>query len=207
MKARTTLICAFALMLAAGSAMAGPNDVGALLVGSGGSITMVEGAGEISAVVNLDFLGKGVQSGYVILRESKGPSGPATWSDLVIFTADDHAPTDTKGDVANRVVLISDIAGGGITQAQLDQLPGLGLPAITLAGITGATQMKKVFETSNNPYTSWKPTGMVYSFYSDPSYAAAPGVSPVAMLILFALLAITGMLVIHRKRRTQSMLT
>ena len=133
----------------------------------------------------------------------------------MIITAAGHKPTDTAGDAATKVVIVSEgTEGAGITDADLAAIQTQGLPLITVADIqvslTAGFAVKR-WETAGNKYapgTAWKPTnpkGIRYLLNSQPE-APVPGVSPAILAFLFGLLAITGVLVLRRKQNSGSTL-
>ena len=201
MKLRITFVLAFALMLAAGAAMAAPDDVGKLLSGSGWNVALnvpSEGSGECTGAVNV--FPSTVQSGYVILRESLGGGG--NYSDIVVITNSGHKPTGTAGDPADRIILISDSDEVGVTDANLSAcLTAAGLPVVTLADIAAAQSagFVKFRHEVKGPFSSYSPLGMNYDMYSAGD-VNLPGVSPATLALLVVALAMAGMLVLRRKR-------
>jgi hypothetical protein len=198
-------VLALAMMLAAGAAMADPNDVGKLLSGDGWNLSLIEPTepAECSGVVNI--FPSTAQTGYVILREELG--GGTKYSDIMIITNLGHKPTGIAGDAGDRVILVSESTeGAGVTDADLGCVATAGLPAITLADIAAADAagfLKRRAEVKG-PFTSWTPTGMNYDIHSAGD-TNLPGVSPAILLFMFGLLGITGVLVLRRKRGAQSM--
>lgn len=210
MRIRVTVAVAFALMLVAGSALAVTGDIGKVLSGpTGNLIHLVESdVLEYSGVVNLSALGNTVQSGYVILGDAGGnPADSTLWSDVIIITSPGHKPTNTAGDAADKVVIVSDDVSlvTGVTDAKLAALGGLGLPVVTCADIRAslaAGWATRIFET-NTGITSYRPAdnSILYYVYSDS--ALVPAAGPSALMILFFALAAAGAILIWRRGRTQ----
>ena len=206
MKARIGTLVALGLLLGAGLAMAQlPGSPGGSGAFSPSPIFQIQDiiGGNSADQTNIQLnLPKPVVTGYVVLYTSESglvtpPSNTRNWSDVLIFHINPGvAPPGSPSNNAVWVTYLSDSPSGPgyITNADLART---GIGGVDTTAVQSATNTQYVTEWSP-AHTRYPASGNLYIVES--SDHDVPGIGTAGLVLLAALLAMTGMVFVMRRR-------